>query len=87
MTNHTPEHINPALDLVDLIDAQDPPRMFYVPDSEGFEVALDLMDPSIIITIPRHRSPSATDLQFIKTCGERLRVRLAAAIDDHTPTP
>lgn len=109
MTSVTPEDIEAASDLADLIDAQDPPRMFYVPDSEGFEAALGLLDSQyqatmweelqrslfpvpgpdgfllpqrITITIPRHRSPSPADLQFVKACGERLRVRLAAAIPE-----
>lgn len=78
MTSITPEHIEAASDLVDLIDAQNPPRMFYVPDSEGFERRIRRH----AIPIPRHRSPSPADLQFVKACGERLRVRLAAAIPE-----
>lgn len=78
VTSLTSEYIEAALNLVDLIDAQNPPRMFYVPDSEGFERRIRRH----AITTPRHRSPSPADLRFVKACGERLRVRLAAAIPE-----
>ncbi len=51
--------------------------LFPVPGPDGF-----LLPQRITITIPRHRSPSPADLQFVKACGERLRVRLAAAIPE-----
>jgi hypothetical protein len=78
MTSLTPDDIDAALDLADLIDAQDPPRMFYVPDSEGFERRIRRH----AITVPHKRQPSRADLQFVKACRERLRVRLAGVIPE-----
>jgi hypothetical protein len=48
-----------------------------VPDPDGF-----LPRQRITITIPPDRPPSPADLQFVKACGEQLRVRLAGAIPE-----
>lgn len=76
VTSITPEHINAALDL---LDRQRPVRVFYVPGvPEGFPERPDF----IIHRLPHKRQPSPAELQFVKTCGERLLVRLAAAIPE-----
>ena len=82
MTDYTPADIEAAIDLVDsrrqATTWEDLQRsLFPVPDPDGF-----LPRSGIIITTPRHRQPSPADLQFVKDCGDRLRVRLAGAIPE-----
>jgi hypothetical protein len=77
MTGITPDDIEAALDL---LDRQRPVRVFcvtWVP--EGFPKRPDF----IVVPRPLHkRPPSRADLQFVKACAERLRVRLAQAIPE-----
>lgn len=76
VTGITPGHIDAALDLV---DRQRPVRVFCVPwVPEGFPERPDF----IIHRPPHKRQSSPAELQFVKACGERLRVRLPARVEE-----